>query len=377
MYDCKGVLSVKFSASKQSLDVFYKHVPVHKTYEERAPPPRKDSKRRKYLEENDPEALIRISNRPKPLKPPESGEAETSPKPKKKKTKRDDEPKTAANSIESDLRAQSLRSLLELIQTDPEPTPQEQPQPQNRIQPQSTNTRVEEPPTQQPQAVPQQPRRRPRNSCNVCKTKKTKCDGARPICSTCMDKKRQCFYSEPYNGDDRRQSMHDPQHATEPVLQAQAANSELSELERTKKELEEAKAKIQELQAEKTRTSSTPSHTPVSRTLSQSQAPPLQAPPLQSGPHAGPQPQIRNAAQSSNPQPQQQIRNAAQPSQQIRNAGQMQTPQYGHFNGNHAPYTASRPMPTTGHAPQPQGSQQMHAASSGMFPLGCFQIHSC
>jgi hypothetical protein len=47
VYDCKGVLSVKFSATKHSLDVFYKHVPVHKTYEERAPPPRKDAKRRR------------------------------------------------------------------------------------------------------------------------------------------------------------------------------------------------------------------------------------------------------------------------------------------------------------------------------------------
>jgi hypothetical protein len=32
VYDCQGVLSIKFSATKQALDVFYKHIPVHKTY---------------------------------------------------------------------------------------------------------------------------------------------------------------------------------------------------------------------------------------------------------------------------------------------------------------------------------------------------------
>jgi hypothetical protein len=63
VYDCKGVLSIKFSATKQTLDVIYKHVPIHKTYEERAPAPRRDSKRRKYLEVNDPDALARYDVR--------------------------------------------------------------------------------------------------------------------------------------------------------------------------------------------------------------------------------------------------------------------------------------------------------------------------
>jgi hypothetical protein len=162
VYDCKGVLSVKFSATKQSLDVFYKHVPIHKTYEERAPPPRKDSKRRKYLEENDPEAIV---SKPKLPKPPEQAAENPNlpPKPKRKRTKRDNDPQkqTAANSIESDLRAQSLRSLLELIQTDsaPEPPPEQPPKP------------VEEPPVPNNQHAV---RRRPRNSCDVCKAKKTR-----------------------------------------------------------------------------------------------------------------------------------------------------------------------------------------------------------
>lgn len=173
VYDCKGVLSVKFSASKQSLDVYYKHVPVHKTYEERAPPPRKDSKRRKFLEENDPEALIRIANRPRPSKPPEEipDDPTVPPRSKKKKPKTQEEPKSAANSIESDLRAQSLRSLLELIQVDPQPASQP-PQEQHPTHP--TITEEQPAPQLPPQSQPQQVRRRPRNSCDVCKAKKTK-----------------------------------------------------------------------------------------------------------------------------------------------------------------------------------------------------------
>lgn len=57
VYECQGLLSVKFSVTKMSLELHYKHVPVHPTYEERAPPPRRDSKRRKLLEIFHPELL--------------------------------------------------------------------------------------------------------------------------------------------------------------------------------------------------------------------------------------------------------------------------------------------------------------------------------
>ena len=178
VYDCKGVLSIKFSATKNTLDVFYKHLPVHKTYEERAPPPRKDSRRRKFLEENDPEALKRIQNRPKQARlslPLEEAQRAV----KKKKTTED--PKSST-SLESDLRAQSLRSLLELIRPDPtlehsppEPPPQSQPavQPQNPPPPPLPPPAAARP---QPTIQPSQPttRKRPRNSCDVCKVKKTK-----------------------------------------------------------------------------------------------------------------------------------------------------------------------------------------------------------
>ena len=174
VYDCKGVLSIKFSATKETLDVFYKHVPVHKTYEERAPPPRKDSKRRKFLEENDPEALQRIINRPK------EDSVEPTPRPKKKKPSKPEPPRSSNTSLESDLRAQSLQSLLLLIRDDPsappEPPPPE-PEPAILQQPVTLQS-----PTQPPQnqlAQHQQQRKRPRNSCDVCKAKKTKVCRAR------------------------------------------------------------------------------------------------------------------------------------------------------------------------------------------------------
>ncbi|KAF2031336.1 hypothetical protein EK21DRAFT_63660 [Setomelanomma holmii] len=272
VYDCKGVLSIKFSATKQTLDVFYKHVPIHKTYEERAPPPRKDSKRRKYLEEHHPDALVRIVTRPKQQKD-DSEDPEVQARPKKKKTVKPDTPKPSNTSLESDLRAQSLRSLLELIQVDPsppEPTPPEPPpppppQPQQHLAPAVPLQQVPQ------QSAPQ--RRRPRNSCDVCKAKKTKvsCDGTRPVCQTCIDKKRPCFYSETTSNDEQRQQVE----AHETVRQVLAANDGLSELDKMKRELEEAKARIQELESEK-RASTTPIQTPqmATRPNSQPQPPP-------------------------------------------------------------------------------------------------------
>jgi hypothetical protein len=174
VYDCKGVLSIKFSATKETLDVFYKHVPVHKTYEERAPPPRKDSKRRKYLEENDPETLQRLISRPK------SDSVEPTPRPQKRVKKPPPprlEPPKPNTSLESDLRAQSLQSLLLLIRDDPS-APHEPPPPLSGPEPPVQQPVVNlQSPIQPPQnqTAPQQPqKRRPRNSCDVCKAKKTK-----------------------------------------------------------------------------------------------------------------------------------------------------------------------------------------------------------
>lgn len=58
VYDCNGYIAVKFSAVKQNLEVTYKHNPVHKTYDERAPIPRRGSKRRRLMEMYNPESCV-------------------------------------------------------------------------------------------------------------------------------------------------------------------------------------------------------------------------------------------------------------------------------------------------------------------------------
>lgn len=57
VYDCKGLIAVKFSVTKQNLEVHYKHIPLHGTFDERAPLPRRESKRRRMLEVIDPDRL--------------------------------------------------------------------------------------------------------------------------------------------------------------------------------------------------------------------------------------------------------------------------------------------------------------------------------
>lgn len=54
VYDCQGYLTVKFSATRQCLEVLYKHIPLHMTYDERAPLPRVGTKRFQILELTDP-----------------------------------------------------------------------------------------------------------------------------------------------------------------------------------------------------------------------------------------------------------------------------------------------------------------------------------
>lgn len=55
VYDCHGYIAIKFSAVKQNLEVSYRHIPIHKTYDERAPAPRRGSKRRRLMEMYSPE----------------------------------------------------------------------------------------------------------------------------------------------------------------------------------------------------------------------------------------------------------------------------------------------------------------------------------
>ncbi|EAT92558.2 hypothetical protein SNOG_01063 [Parastagonospora nodorum SN15] len=255
VYDCKGVLSIKFSATKQSLDVFYKHVPIHKTYEERAPPPRKDSKRRKYLEVNDPEALTKLVTRAKS----KDGSEEPDLRPKKKKAPVSTEaPRPSNTSLESDLRAQSLRSLLELIQVDPspaEPAPPDPPPPSPPPPPHPQHTGGPPPNAYAAATCATAEDDRGNSLWMSARRKKTKgtATGTRPVCNTCTDKKRQCYYTESPSEEPRIETNVTVPHAPAPT-------KELSEYEKMKKELEEAKARIQELESEK-RASTTPTQT--------------------------------------------------------------------------------------------------------------------
>lgn len=210
------------------------------------------------------------------------------------------------------------------------------------------------------------------------------CDGTRPACNACIDKKRQCIYTEAGTGD----TVPDP---IESVRQAQAASNELSELEQMKKELEEARARIQELEEEQRRSSITPSQTPH-----MSRPPPPQAQPQsdakgqppthpqkrqhqqhQQQHQQGQQQQQMQMQNTQQPQAIQQLQNAAQQlqtPQQMPNSQQLQTPQFNHFNP-HAPnpYALNRPISSqnmtqnAGHATQ-SPDQQMHTISTGLTP---------
>lgn len=57
VYECEGTISVKFWASKQLLEVIYKHIPCHETYAARAPVPRNGTRRRILMEVFEPDKL--------------------------------------------------------------------------------------------------------------------------------------------------------------------------------------------------------------------------------------------------------------------------------------------------------------------------------
>ncbi|PWO22867.1 ATPase (AAA+ superfamily) [Pyrenophora tritici-repentis] len=315
VYDCKGVLSIKFSAAKQTLDVIYKHVPIHKTYEERAPPPRKDSKRRKYLEENDPEALVRLASRSRQL----SSEDPDTPRPKRKKSQPPslplpvpEPPRQSNTSLESDLRAQSLRSLLELIQ----------------------------------------------------------CDGTRPICQKCLEKNRSCVYPDPSNGDDQHQRTE----FSDSIRQAdQAGNDEVSELEQLKRELEEARAKIREFETGE-RASTTPVQTPQQAYM-QRQPQRIGSP----QPSLSTQQQLQAAAaqqmQSTQLQKQQNYFTTNHANHSPYRTMSRSMPQNNHsvntMTGQNTLMTQSPISTQNAQVPQTQQAQstsQIHQASSGMSP---------
>jgi hypothetical protein len=115
VYDCAGTIHVKFSVTKQTLGLFYKHIPCHKTYEERAPNPRKNSKRRKIMEVFEPDKLLHKKiGRPRVEKPPKS------PKPPKKrgrppKQRRATEPLPGTAEGAPDSATEGLAPLLDFL----------------------------------------------------------------------------------------------------------------------------------------------------------------------------------------------------------------------------------------------------------------------
>lgn len=68
VWDCQGTIAIKFSLTKMSLEVHYKHIPMHPTFDERAPRPRNGSKRKKLLEIFHPERLPQFKPREKKRK---------------------------------------------------------------------------------------------------------------------------------------------------------------------------------------------------------------------------------------------------------------------------------------------------------------------
>ncbi|KAI1617032.1 hypothetical protein EDD37DRAFT_604313 [Exophiala viscosa] len=69
VWDCQGTVAVKFSLTKMSLEVHYKHIPMHPTFDERAPAPRNGSKRKRMLEIFHPDKLPKFKPREKKKKP--------------------------------------------------------------------------------------------------------------------------------------------------------------------------------------------------------------------------------------------------------------------------------------------------------------------
>jgi hypothetical protein len=105
VYDCKGAIWIKFSITKNNLEVQYRHIPVHKTYEERAPPPRRDSKRRKLMELFNPDKLPKIGRKRRPEDQVE--------KPKKRRAT--EPPQLEADSGTEEARQEGLAPLMDFL----------------------------------------------------------------------------------------------------------------------------------------------------------------------------------------------------------------------------------------------------------------------
>ncbi|EXJ86063.1 hypothetical protein A1O1_06432 [Capronia coronata CBS 617.96] len=119
VYECQGLLSIKFSVTKQSLELHYKHIPLHQTYDERAPPPRRDSRRRKILEIFHPEKLPKPKEKvPKEKRKPKEKKRKAPPSsgtPKRKRRATEPLPQTGTVSRPENARESSLQPLFDFL----------------------------------------------------------------------------------------------------------------------------------------------------------------------------------------------------------------------------------------------------------------------
>ena len=162
VYDCKGIIAVKFSAVKQNLQVQYKHVPVHKSYEERAPPPRRGTNRYKLAELHNPESLA------KGRKPRRPKAADSVPLKRKRQTS----DQTITNTGDEDLTLESTQSLLRLTT------------------PEADRTTTAPAPTRGPYG-----KYNKKPKCTMCKTQKAKRNGKVP-CGNCAERPLFCTHPE-------------------------------------------------------------------------------------------------------------------------------------------------------------------------------------
>lgn len=108
VFECHGLIWIKFSATKMTLELHYKHVPLHKTYEERAPAPRKDSKRMKLLQIFHPDRIPKPKEKKRKATPP--------PKPPSKRKRRATEPIIQTDSaVPQAARENSLQPLFDFL----------------------------------------------------------------------------------------------------------------------------------------------------------------------------------------------------------------------------------------------------------------------
>lgn len=105
VYDCQGTIHVKFSVTKQHMELHYKHIPMHPTYEERAPVPRKNSKRRKIMEVFEPEKLVRDRKR----------KAKVDLTPKSRKRRATEPPPGTADALSGEGATDSLAPLIDFL----------------------------------------------------------------------------------------------------------------------------------------------------------------------------------------------------------------------------------------------------------------------